>query len=326
MDIHPVTTLAQLEAYQQVTEAVFAHDFVDLPADPIGELVPVLEGKAEAGELVQLHVGFDDGVPVGLVFLSVTTLDNLECANLDISVHPDHRRRGLGRQLLDHGLDQVRAHGRTRVFFFVPSQLDRGGSKPRAVLESLGAKPALEEVRRRLDLTAHPVGPQLAAPVGYHVEQWVDHCPDHLVDGAAYLLGRMVLDAPMGTMDYEQEKWDAARYRDKEASTRARGRTRVCTAVVHDQTGTVAGTTEIGVNAGRPEHAYQWDTIVDPDHRGHRLGMVLKTWNHQLLAERVPGVRSISTWNADTNTFMISVNEELGFEPMELWTEWQLDL
>ena len=77
------------------------------------------------------------------------------------------------------------------------------------------------------------------------------------------------------------------------------------------------------VDVTRPTVA---DTIVDPDHRGHGLGLVLKTWNHAFLAESAPGVRWVNTWNARSNTFMIRVNEQLGFEPMETWGEHQLDL
>ena len=39
-----------------------------------------------------------------------------------------------------------------------------------------------------------------APPAGYRVVQWADVAPDALVDGIAYLLHRMVLDAPMGDM------------------------------------------------------------------------------------------------------------------------------
>jgi GNAT superfamily N-acetyltransferase len=126
-------------------------------------------------------------------------------------------------------------------------------------------------------------------------------------------------------MDWEQEKWDAARYRDKERSAIDRKRRRIATAAVHES-GQVAGLTDIGVNAAAPEVGYQWDTIVDPDHRGHGLGLVLKTWNHALLVETVPGVRYLNTWNAASNSFMIRVNEAMGFEPVEDWSEYQLDL
>jgi hypothetical protein len=70
----------------------------------------------------------------------------------------------------------------------------------------------------------------------------------------------------------------------------------------------------------------QWNTIVEPTHRGRGLGLVLKSWNHDAVARAHPELRWISTWNAASNSFMIDVNERLGYRVAEKWTEWQLDL
>jgi GNAT superfamily N-acetyltransferase len=129
----------------------------------------------------------------------------------------------------------------------------------------------------------------------------------------------------MGEMDYEPERWDAARYREKEQAAVDRKRMRVVSTAVHES-GQVAGTTDIAVSTSAPEVGYQWDTIVDPDHRGHGLGLVLKTWNHAYLAETSPDVRYLNTWNASSNGFMIRINEAVGYRAMDTWTEYQLDL
>ena len=42
--------------------------------------------------------------------------------------------------------------------------------------------------------------------------------------------------------------------------------------------------------------------------------------------DEVPDLRWVNTWNATSNSFMIDVNEALGFRIAEKWTEWQLDL
>ena len=52
----------------------------------------------------------------------------------------------------------------------------------------------------------------------------------------------------------------------------------------------------------------------------------MKTANLRHLVSRVPQVRKISTWNAASNSFMIDVNERMGFRVAERWTEYQLDL
>jgi GNAT superfamily N-acetyltransferase len=323
---HEVTDATLLAAYHAVESASFDHDHVALPADAVEELLPVVEGHQPSGEHQTFWVGCEDAQPVASVCLTRQTLDNLTSASLDVHVHPEHRRRGLGREAVAFGLDRVRAVGRTRVFFESPWTLDGQEGPAFGLLRSVGAHPVLVDVRRLLDLQAFPVGEPLPPPPGYRVVQWADRAPQELLDGLAYLLHRMVLDAPMGELGYEAEAWDAARYRATEASAQRQSRSRIVTAAVHEASGAVAGVTEIVKNAQRHEVAFQWNTIVDPDHRGQRLGLVLKGWNHRQLVEQVPGVRWVNTWNAASNTFMIAVNEQLGYRPVEQWTEWQLDL
>jgi hypothetical protein len=191
-------------------------------------------------------------------------------------------------------------------------------------LRSVGARPVLKEVRRLLDLSRRPAL-DVPTPDGYRVVQWVDHAPDELVEGLAVLSARMSTDAPQEQMEWEPEVWDAARYRKKEAAALARGRVRYAGAAVHEPTGQVVAMTDIGVNRGRAEVAYQWDTIVLTEHRGHGLGLALKARNHDLLVASSPDSRWVNTWNAEVNAHMVAINEQLGFEPVEYWTEWQLD-
>jgi GNAT superfamily N-acetyltransferase len=325
MRLRPVLTRSDLEDFHAVESAALDHDFVALPADPIHELLPVLDGKPRAGNLTKLWVGTEDDKPVAALNLTFFTLDNLDAVNVDGSVHPDHRRRGYARALLGHALDVVRAERRHRVYIEAPWARDGGEGPAFGLLSSFGARQVNHDYRRLLDLRGHhPDVPP--APVGYRIVTWIDKAPEELVDGLAYLMGRMSTDAPLGDMDYEPEKWDAARYRDSEQDAKDRERTRIATAVVHEATGQVAGLTDIGVNRKRQEISYQWQTIVDPDHRGHRLGLLLKASNHRHLVEQVPQARWINTWNATSNSFMIDVNVALGFEIAEKWSEWQLDL
>lgn len=318
--------LDALQAFHAIEAAAHAEDFVALPADPIEELVPNLVADGKTGNLPLMYLGSLGGEAVGTLTVTLYTLDNLTSANVDLTVHPAHRRRGFARTLLTYGLAEARRHGRTRIFMEIPSGPDDSDGAAVPLMRQVGARPVLDDFRRVLDLQARPVGEPSPVPDGYRLVQWIDQAPEEIVAGAAYLSSRMTLDAPMGAMDYEREKWDPARYREKEASAMARHRTRFATGVVHAESGALAGITDIGVNRDHPQIAYQWDTIVDPAHRGHRLGLVLKSWNHRLLTEKLPGVAFINTWNAASNTFMIAVNDALGFRPAERWTEYQLDL
>ena len=326
MDIRPVTDAEALRHHHAVKVAALDHDFVGLPADPIEELAPLLDGEPRAGALTVMFTAYDGSTAVGALSVTLPLLDNLTAMPTEGYVHPEHRRQGVATALVGFAVDEARRRGRNRLFTETPWARDGGPGDAFPMLERLGAKRVLDDYRRVLDLQARPVGPLHPVPDGYEVVQWVDEAPDALVDGCAYLMSRMTVDAPMGDMDYEQEKWDAVRYRDKEKTAKARNRVRLATAVVHSATGQVAGVTDIGVNRDRTSVAYQWDTIVDPDHRGKRIGLVLKTHNHRWLVDNVEGVRWINTWNAATNTYMVAVNDALGFEVAERWSEWQLDL
>jgi hypothetical protein len=60
--------------------------------------------------------------------------------------------------------------------------------------------------------------------------------------------------------------------------------------------------------------AHQWGTLVGRDHRGHRLGAAVKVANLRALQRARPDVTVIQTENAETNAFMVSINERLGFQ------------
>jgi hypothetical protein len=58
-------------------------------------------------------------------------------------------------------------------------------------------------------------------------------------------------------------------------------------------------------------------------HRGHRLGLLLKTGMLLWLAEAEPQLESVDTWNTETNDFMIRVNEQLGYRVMGRGVQYQ---
>jgi len=54
-------------------------------------------------------------------------------------------------------------------------------------------------------------------------------------------------------------------------------------------------------------------TFVLRAHRGHRLGITLKLAALRELQRLSPATKRITTWNAESNTAMVAVNEALGF-------------
>lgn len=54
-------------------------------------------------------------------------------------------------------------------------------------------------------------------------------------------------------------------------------------------------------------------------HRGHRLGLAIKARGLKELQRRVGPERTrVLTCNAEQNGYMVSINERLGFRPVEV--------
>lgn len=275
-----------------------------------------------------------DGTPAGFVKIDLPQLDNTDNASVDLSVHPDHRRRGVGRALHEYVVQVVRDEGRKRLVSMSVRQLPGGparSSAGAAFATALGATSALLDVRRRLDVAAidEPALDRMLTEAwsradGYSLVRWQDRTPDEYVDDVAYLDSRLLEDAPMGDLAWEPEKVDADRVRGAEAALRARGRRTYHSGMRHDESGRLVAWTTLDFGASNRWHAFQQITIVEPRHRGHRLGAIVKIENLRYAGAHEPELRMIDTWNAAANDHMISINEAMGFRSVDGWDNWQL--
>ena len=269
-----------------------------------------------------------DDVVVGALRLILPTQDNPAVALVDVAVHPDHRRRGIGALLLDEGTRLAKDHGRTELI----SEVDepRPGTAGRAFALRHGWTCDLLETRRDLELP--PDEQRLvaleadarAASRGYELVTWRDRTPDELIEDRALLARRMTTDVPLGDLPVDEEHWDAARIREFEALHVARGRTVLSAGAVKD--GRLVAFTDLQIPLAQPERAQQAGTLVLREHRGHRLGALMKTAVLREVLAAFPSVRRISTYNSDSNTPMVAVNEALGFRPVGRLSTWSLRL
>lgn len=328
--VEEVTDRAGVARCHAIEARCIPHDYAGMPAFPLVEAEAMALGPQRSDRSV-LFIVSEEGVDVATGVVWLPLRDNLESASLLFSVDPAHRRRGIGGDFATELIAWARRNGRSRLRFMAPAPLD-GPALTEPLARRLGAELALEMVLRVLDvgvLNDAALDKLLADHVAghadaYDVVTWVDRVPDLLVEGAAYLLGRMSTDAPMGTVEWEQEVWDAERYREKETETTERHRRRVAAGAVERQTGRLVAYTDIGVSNSEPEWVDQWDTIVDPDHRGQRIGMLIKVANLQHLRQVEPRVKWISTFNAASNAHMVAINELLGFRPTVRSMQWQV--
>ena len=253
---------------------------------------------------------------------------------LDVQVHPQFRRRGIGTALADHLEALASEDQRTNLVVYTMSKAAEGerlrsptgfGSVPAGNTEVrflLGRGFLLEQVQRASRL-AVPVRAdvldglversQQKAGADYHLHQWIGRTPDRWLDDMALLFTRMSTDAPNAGLDEPEDVWTRQRLIDYEDRVEAGPKTSVVSVVEHLPTGHLAGLTELGVPAEMDRPVSQNDTIVLKEHRGHRLGMLLKAANIRRLQSTFPGHPSIVTLNAEENRHMLDVNEAVGF-------------
>ena len=308
-------------AWFAVAEAAERHERPDEPGWLLHEQRQYsLDGtRPDADTRCVLLAARDGDRTVGAARLELPQRDNLHLAELDLAVSPPARRRGFARALQAELERLAREHGRTTMLSYAdepPGHEGRSGNRAAAL--ALGYAVVQQEIRRDIDLPLP--APRVAeleracrpSAAGYALRVWQDACPDDLVDDLAELMRQMSTDVPKDEMDWREEVWDRARVRRNEDRSRAMDRTWVGAGAVHEATGRMVAFTVMGVPRSRPERAYQWETLVSADHRGHRLGALVKLAGLQELAARSPRTRFISTWNAQENAPMIAVNDALG--------------
>lgn len=270
-----------------------------------------------------------DGAVVGTLEAELPLADNQHRAELYVTVREDRRRRGIGSCLLRAGEQLAADAGRTVLGSYSEVRVGGDPSTAHAFATHHGFEVVHTESRSDLTLPVpasrlDPLDTDVRAhAAAYEVETSVDGIREEWLAGRAELARWMSVDVPLGGIDYQEERWDAARVRRSYDLARAQGRRTVESVVRHRPTGELVGYSNLHVPAHTPRHALQWDTLVRDDHRGHRLGLAVKIANLRALAEQLPAVARISTWNAQENEPMLRVNRNLGFEVVGYDTEWQ---
>lgn len=306
-------------------------DHPGMVAGSLEEVLHQLSGVQRSSRYAHF-VAVEDGVDVAYGTARLPLRDNLSGATVSVSVLPSRRRRGVGTALAKAIFAFVRSDGRTNAVWTVGSPI--GEESPGCSFSrTMGARSTLSRLRRELHLTIvddseldNLVRTHIAGRgSGYEIVTWADRAPDDLVKDVARLVGRMSTDTPRGDLPLEFEVWDASRWREKEDDAFRSGRRRLAAGAV-DRSGHLVAFTDIGAWAQEPAVAEQWNTIVDPDHRGHRLGLAAKVANLRNLRREIPGTLRLETWNAIENSRMIAINELLGFQIVERVDEYQLSL
>jgi GNAT superfamily N-acetyltransferase len=264
---------------------------------------------------------------------------------LTVEVLPAFRRRGIGGAIFETMDAIARQEGRTTYQGgFISRNVKSGrrlksptgfGSVPArddGVRFALSHGFALEQVERMSSL-ALPVAPNIlatlraeserAAGSDYRVVRWEGRTPERWREDVATLRNRMATDAPYGQLEIREEAWTAERVRDQDDLEEQSPRTMLTSAVEYVPSGHLVAFNELWTPTNVDRPVTQRDTLVLSEHRGHRLGMLVKIDNIQALSQSHPGHPSINTENAEENRYMLSVNEAVGFTAIAYESAWR---
>jgi mycothiol synthase len=254
--------------------------------------------------------------------------ENRHLCSANVSVHPSHRRRGVGTDLLRRLTAVTEAAGRTLIAGNTHGRVPAGAS----FAEAIGAQAAIEGHINRLvledvdrDMVRRWIEDGPVRAPGYSLVFVDGPYPDGLID-AIVDLGHVMNTAPRDNLDMEDQHFTPEQFREFDKGFFASGSERWYVAARHDETGQLVGFTELMWNPSRPKTMSQGGTGVRPDHRGHALGKWLKATNIERVLRERPEVEDIRTGNADSNDPMLGINKQLGFKPYITDTGWQVNV
>ena len=269
----------------------------------------------------------DDRRMVGAGLLTRTLQENLHAAMAFAFALPERRREGIGAALVRELEVIARGDGRTTVQSEV--YLPPGGTAPgEPFAATLGYAVAGRESIKELGVADYAARREaLRESLGraaddYRIVTFDTVCPDEHLASFGRLLGLLMAEVPLGELDLDASEWTPERVRAAEQRQVDTGR-HVLTAVAVAPDGEVAGVSDVRVDDSDEEHAQVGITLVHPDHRGHRLGLALKLATHDLALASYPTLQTVDTSNAEVNTHMNAVNEQLGYRSIETLLELQ---
>lgn len=293
-----------------------------------------------------------DVLGIARVFLPLK--EDLETAIMWLWVHPQARGRGVGRALAEVIEREIRESGRTTVQVWrtagIVSQDAPGAIIPPTGFGAVdGEAPevrwltrrgfALEQVER-ISTLAIPTGEgerkawfdvvgQMreeagARASGYRLVTWEGPTPPEWRETYAQLQRRMSVDVPSAGLSLGERDITVERIVYDEQQALAGGRQWIVVAAVHEESGELVAYTELEWPRPGATGVWQMDTFVHGEHRGHRIGMWIKTEMLFRLVVAHPAAERIHTWNADENGYMLTINEALGFEGVAYESAWEL--
>jgi GNAT superfamily N-acetyltransferase len=323
-----------------VCRADAGHDY--LHEDP----VEMLGFWQDQSDWIQLgFVAERDGLILGAVKMMIAREEGTVTAEFDLMPDPEHWGEGVEDALLAEVEREARERGLTTIQTWTLHRTTTAGRRlspttgwgsipadDRQTMFQLANGYTLEQVERNsvFDLTGDfaRVERMLAEAVAvagdeYRTVAWTAPTPPEYLDSFAYAISRMSTDAPAGGTVVEEQHWDADRVQRRDLRLQAQGLTTSLAASLHVPTGQIVAYNELVIAEDHSGATQQYGTLVLKEHRGRRLGTIVKCANLLRWRDLVPESPRVSTFNAEENRHMLDINEAIGFAPASYAGAWK---
>ena len=312
------TEQARFEDAARLFDTAQLHDLGDSDAWGVDELRVALTNPDK--DYVWIAAVDENGAVLGAAELILQLRDNTHLVILNLAVLPEHRRRGIGSAIFDQVERAARERGRRTIIVETAWRADAEDESADFARRHGFSD---EQTMRRSDFLVTESDSAIELPPGYALLTFTGTPPETLADDRAHLNARMSTDAPIGDLEFEEQEWDAARVTATDERIARMDRGRVHAFAQHVDTGALVGFTEIQIPSSSSTVAFQNDTLVLREHRGHGLGLALKAAAAGVLRDAYPSIETVRTWNAVENEHMLAVNDALGYLPSGWVREWQ---
>jgi GNAT superfamily N-acetyltransferase len=240
------------------------------------------------------------------------------------SVHPNHRRAGIGRAWIPLAVELMERHGCST---FSSGAEEESGH---AFLRWLGAEAKLSGAENRLKLADvdwamvrrwAEDGPR-RSPAS-RLEVYDGHLPEDMWDAYSRQRSAMLNTVPLEQLDIGEITVTPAQMAEWYLLMDMAGMTHH-TMLTREPDGVISGITDVKYFPYRPKLIYQGFTGVRPDARRRGLGKWLKAAMLMHVRDRYPKVEVVVTDNGGSNVPMLAINTKLGFKQFLAGSDYQM--